>query len=248
MIDKILSIVNLTTANHKPVSGFKVRKSGILLYGEPGTGKTLIAKAVANECSLNFISVKGPELLNMYVGQTEENIRALFVKVRQMVPCLLFCDELDSFIPRRGFSGDSGGVMDRVVSQFAVEFDSIHNEENMSVIIMGATNRPDLIDPALLRNGRFDKVFHIKGGLDKTSQLEILKSQTYKLNLADDVDLERVVNQLPERDRTGAEIYGFVSQAVMNALRRTIKRIEYKEPDEHSNLIVEMADFVEAII
>lgn len=217
------------------------------MHGEPGTGKTLIAKAVAYECSLNFISVKGPELLNMYVGQTEENVRALFKKVCHMAPCLLFCDELDSLIPRRGFSGDSGGVMDRIVSQFAVELDSINNEEDMRVIIMGATNRLDLIDPALLRNGRFDKIFHIVGGMDKASQMEILRCQTYKLNLDSDVDLEGVVDRFPGGVMTGASIYGLVSSAVASAIRRTIKMIEDEQRDDDCELVVCMADLVGAI-
>ena len=125
---------------------------GILLYGPPGTGKTLIAKAVATECSLNFLSVKGPELLNMYIGESEANVREIFERARQAKPCIIFFDELDSLAPKRGRSGDSSGVMDRIVSQLLSELDGIHGSNDLFII--GATNRPDLLDSALLRPGR----------------------------------------------------------------------------------------------
>lgn len=131
---------------------------GILLYGPPGTGKTLIAKAVATSCSLNFISIKGPELLNMYIGESEANVRRVFEKARDAKPCVIFFDELDSVAPRRGHQGDSGGVMDRIVSQMLAELDGINAGET-NVFVMGATNRPDLLDPALLRPGRYRLCF-----------------------------------------------------------------------------------------
>lgn len=131
------------------------KRSGILLYGPPGTGKTLLAKAVATSCSLNFFSVKGPELLNMYIGESEANVRRVFQKARDAQPCVIFMDELDSIAPKRGNQGDSGGVMDRIVSQLLAELDGMaEGKGGAGVFVMAATNRPDLLDPALLRPGR----------------------------------------------------------------------------------------------
>lgn len=128
---------------------------GILLYGPPGTGKTLLAKAVATSCSLNFFSVKGPELLNMYIGESEANVRRVFQRARDAKPCVIFFDELDSVAPKRGNHGDSGGVMDRIVSQLLAELDGMSaGKGGADVFVIGATNRPDLLDPALLRPGR----------------------------------------------------------------------------------------------
>jgi peroxin-6 len=128
---------------------------GILLYGPPGTGKTLLAKAVATTCSLNFFSVKGPELLNMYIGESEANVRHIFQRARDAKPCVIFFDELDSVAPKRGSHGDSGGVMDRIVSQLLAELDGMAAGKGPTdVFVIGATNRPDLLDPALLRPGR----------------------------------------------------------------------------------------------
>lgn len=126
-----------------------------MLYGPPGTGKTLLAKAVATSCALNFLSVKGPEVLNMYIGESEANIRRLFQRAREARPCVIFFDELDSLAPKRGNHGDSGGVMDRIVSQLLAELDGMSSSnEGGGVFVIGATNRPDLLDPALLRPGR----------------------------------------------------------------------------------------------
>lgn len=128
---------------------------GVLLYGPPGTGKTLLAKAVATSCSLNFFSVKGPELLNMYIGESEANVRRVFQRARDAKPCVIFFDELDSVAPKRGNQGDSGGVMDRIVSQLLAELDGMaEGSGGADVFVIGATNRPDLLDPALLRPGR----------------------------------------------------------------------------------------------
>lgn len=131
------------------------QRSGILLYGPPGTGKTLLAKAVASSCSLNFFSVKGPELLNMYIGESEANVRRVFQRARDAKPCVIFFDELDSVAPKRGNHGDSGGVMDRIVSQLLAELDGMSSgKTGNDVFVIGATNRPDLLDSALLRPGR----------------------------------------------------------------------------------------------
>ncbi|KAF8738589.1 hypothetical protein AX14_010893 [Amanita brunnescens Koide BX004] len=129
------------------------KRSGLLLYGPPGTGKTLIAKAVATSLSVNFLSIKGPELLNMYIGESEANVRRIFQRARDASPCVVFFDELDSIAPKRGYHGDSGGVMDRIVSQLLAELDGMSAAKG-NVFVIGATNRPDLLDPALLRPGR----------------------------------------------------------------------------------------------
>lgn len=141
------------------------QRSGLLFYGPPGTGKTLLAKAIATECQMNFISVKGPELLNMYVGESEKNVREVFERARENLPCIVFFDELDSLAPARG-KGDSGSsqVMDRIVAQLLTEIDGVGKKPGLFTI--GATNRPDLLDSALLRTGRFDKMIYL--GVAKT--------------------------------------------------------------------------------
>ena len=159
------------------------KRSGILFYGPPGTGKTLLAKAIATEFSLNFFSVKGPELLNMYIGESEANVRRVFQRARDARPCVVFFDELDSVAPKRGNQGDSGGVMDRIVSQLLAELDGMSNGEDGAVggvFVIGATNRPDLLDAALLRPGRFDKMLYL--GIPDThdKQLTILEALTRK--------------------------------------------------------------------
>ncbi|XVF72562.1 hypothetical protein PTKIN_Ptkin12aG0131200 [Pterospermum kingtungense] len=156
----ILDTVQLPLLHKDLFSSGLRKRSGVLLYGPPGTGKTLLAKAVATECSLNFLSVKGPELINMYIGESEKNVRDIFQKARSARPCVIFFDELDSLAPARGASGDSGGVMDRVVSQMLAEIDGL-NDSSQDLFIIGASNRPDLIDPALLRPGRFDKLLYV---------------------------------------------------------------------------------------
>lgn len=157
------------------------KRSGILFYGPPGTGKTLLAKAIATEYSLNFFSVKGPELLNMYIGESEANVRRVFQRARDARPCVVFFDELDSVAPKRGNQGDSGGVMDRIVSQLLAELDGMSGGEDAGgVFVIGATNRPDLLDPALLRPGRFDKMLYLGVSDTHDKQLTILEALTRK--------------------------------------------------------------------
>lgn len=201
-----------------------LRRSGVLLYGPPGTGKTLLAKAVATECALSFLSVKGPELINMYVGQSEENVRAVFARARSAAPCVIFFDELDSLAPNRGRSGDSGGVMDRVVSQLLAEMDGLN--KSADVFVIGATNRPDLLDPAILRPGRFDQLIYVGIPSDKDSQLKILRALTRKFTLAEGRDLLcRVVEECPP-NLTGADFQSLCSAAVVRAMRRHIEQLE----------------------
>ncbi|XP_052272085.1 peroxisome assembly factor 2-like isoform X1 [Dreissena polymorpha] len=200
-----------------------LRRSGVLLYGPPGTGKTLLAKAVATECSLNFLSVKGPELINMYVGQSEQNIREVFNRARSATPCVIFFDELDSLAPHRGKSGDSGGVMDRVVSQLLAEMDGLNKASD--VFVIGATNRPDLLDPALLRPGRFDKMLYLGVSDDNQSQYRILKALTRKFNLEENFDMEKFVEKCPF-NLTGADFYALASDAMLNAIKRKIDLVD----------------------
>jgi peroxin-6 len=158
------------------------KRSGILFYGPPGTGKTLLAKAIATEYSLNFFSVKGPELLNMYIGESEANVRRVFQRARDARPCVVFFDELDSVAPKRGNQGDSGGVMDRIVSQLLAELDGMSGGDDGGggVFVIGATNRPDLLDPALLRPGRFDKMLYLGVSDTNDKQQTILEALTRK--------------------------------------------------------------------
>lgn len=157
------------------------KRSGILFYGPPGTGKTLLAKAIATEYSLNFFSVKGPELLNMYIGESEANVRRVFQRARDARPCVVFFDELDSVAPKRGNQGDSGGVMDRIVSQLLAELDGMSGGDDAGgVFVVGATNRPDLLDPALLRPGRFDKMLYLGVPDTHEKQQTILEALTRK--------------------------------------------------------------------
>ncbi|CAL8079983.1 unnamed protein product [Orchesella dallaii] len=212
-----------------------IRRSGILLYGPPGTGKTLIAKAVATEFKLSFLSVKGPELLNMYVGQSEQNVRDIFSKARKAAPCIIFFDELDALAPKRGRAGDSGGVMDRVVSQILAELDGSHSTPD--VFVIGATNRPDLIDPALLRPGRFDKLLYVGINKDVGSKCSVLKALTRKFTLSEDVDLMQIASSLP-KGMSGADLYSLCSDAYMTAVERHIAQI----PADQSDVVIQEED------
>lgn len=222
-----------------------LRRTGILLYGPPGTGKTLLAKAVANECSLNFINVKGPELLNEYVGQSEDNVRKLFQRARESSPSVIFFDELDSLAPNRGQAGDSGGVMDRVVSQILAEMDGVGKSDN--VFVIGATNRVDLVDPSLRRPGRFDKVLEVALPKSRENRLQILQALTRRLNLADDVDLSKL-ELLAPADMSGADFQGLCSRALDRTFDRCVGQVESGEKTEDDvDIVISMEDFVESI-
>jgi peroxin-6 len=201
------------------------KRSGILLYGPPGTGKTLLAKAVATSCSLNFFSVKGPELLNMYIGESEANVRRVFQKARDAQPCVIFMDELDSIAPKRGNQGDSGGVMDRIVSQLLAELDGMSGGGGGDVYVLGATNRPDLLDPALLRPGRFDRMLYLSVATTNEAQLGILQALTRKFKLDPDLDLGEIADQCPF-NYTGADFYALCSDAMLRAMTRVTTAID----------------------
>ena len=191
---------------------------GILLFGPPGTGKTLLAKAVATESEANFISIRGPEVLSKWVGESERAIRETFRRARQAAPCVVFFDEIDAIAPKRGIRSDTTGVTDRIVNQLLTELDGIVPLTN--VVVIAATNRPDIVDPALLRPGRFDRVIYVPPP-DKKARLEIFKVHTRKTPLAPDVDLEKLA-ELTE-GYTGADIEAVVREAVMIALREELK-------------------------
>ncbi|KAJ6611778.1 P-loop containing nucleoside triphosphate hydrolase protein [Mycena sp. CBHHK59/15] len=198
-----------------------------------GTGKTLLAKAVATSCSLNFFSVKGPELLNMYIGESEANVRRVFQRARDARPCVIFFDELDSVAPKRGNHGDSGGVMDRIVSQLLAELDGMSGGSGADVFVIGATNRPDLLDPALLRPGRFDRMLYLGVSDTHAAQLNILEALTRKFRLDPGLDLARLAEQCPF-NYTGADFYALCSDAILNAMSRTAEALEAKLADLNS--------------
>ncbi|GJN93762.1 hypothetical protein Rhopal_006819-T1 [Rhodotorula paludigena] len=202
------------------------KRSGILLYGPPGTGKTLLAKAVATSCSLNFFSVKGPELLNMYIGESEANVRRVFQRARDAKPCVIFFDELDSVAPKRGNQGDSGGVMDRIVSQLLAELDGMsEGKGGNDVFVIGATNRPDLLDPALLRPGRFDRMLYLGVSDTHSSQRKILEALTRKFRLAPSTDLGALAERCPF-NYTGADFYALCSDAMLKAMTRKAEEVD----------------------
>ncbi len=186
---------------------------GILLYGPPGTGKTLLAKAVATESEANFISVKGPEFLSKWVGESEKAVRETFRKARQAAPCVIFLDEIDAIAPVRGTSSDSG-VTERVISQILTEMDGLEALHN--VVVIAATNRPDIMDPALMRPGRFDRLVYVPPP-DLQARKEILRIHTKGKPLDDDVDLDKLAVRMDKY--TGAEISAVCNEAVMLAIR-----------------------------
>ncbi|CAK5057760.1 unnamed protein product [Aphanomyces euteiches] len=243
--DEIMDMVQLPLKHPELFASGVRQRSGILLYGPPGTGKTLLAKAIATECNMNFISVKGPELLNMYIGESEKNVRQVFQQARNARPCILFFDELDSLAPQRGRGSDSGGVMDRVVSQLLTEIDSNLNQ----VFVVGATNRPDLIESALLRPGRFDRLLYLGICQDKPTQLKVVQALTRKFHLAPQVDLKEVVALCP-LNFTGADFYALCSIALSLAIKDRVAALDlyietanredvYSERPLHAAMVLE---------
>jgi transitional endoplasmic reticulum ATPase len=204
---------------------------GVLLYGPPGCGKTLLAKAVATESEANFITIKGPEIYSKWVGESERAIREVFRKARQAAPCVIFLDEIETLIPRRDMLDDSSGVAHRVTSTLLAEMDGI--EELRDVIVIGATNRPDLMDPSALRPGRFDRLIYVPPP-DERGRYQILKIYTRKMPLAEDVDLAKLAAMT--EGYSGADLESLCREAGLAALRRS--------PDAE---LVTWADFQEAL-
>ena len=188
--------------------------AGVLLYGPPGCGKTLVAKAVANDSGANFISIKGPELLNKYVGESERAVRQLFFRARAAAPCVLFFDELDALAPRRG--SDTNQSAERVVNQLLTELDGMDGREG--VFVTGATNRPDMIDPALLRPGRLDKLLYVPLPSPE-GRLNILQALTRKTPMGADVDLSTVALSERAEGLSGADLAAVVREACVSAMR-----------------------------
>jgi transitional endoplasmic reticulum ATPase len=191
---------------------------GILLYGPPGTGKTLLARAVATESEANFIAIKGPEMLSKWVGESERAVREIFRKARMAAPTIIFFDEIDAVVPRRGSGMGDSHVTERVISQLLTELDGLEKLEN--IVVIAATNRPDLIDSALLRPGRFDRLLLVRAP-DKKARLEIFKIHTKGMPLAKDVDLEALAGET--EGYVGSDIAALCREAAMLVLRTDIK-------------------------
>ena len=221
-----------------------VPPKGILLYGPPGTGKTLMAKAAANESEANFISIKGPELLSKWVGESEKGVREIFRKARQAAPCIIFFDEIDAIAPKRGGDFGDSHVTERLISQLLTELDGLEILTN--VVVIGATNRPDIVDAALLRPGRFDRLLYVPPP-DRDSRIQIIKIHIKMRPLDDSVDIEKLADQT--EGYTGADIASLSSAAVMLALREHVSKYkDPKEAEEHKEeLKIHMTHFEDAM-
>ena len=217
---------------------------GVLLYGPPGCGKTLLAKAVANEARANFISIKGPELLNKYVGESEKAIRSLFIRARNSSPCIIFFDELDALVPKRSQENNNAG--ERVVNQLLTEMDGL--EERKQIFIIAATNRPDIIDPAMLRPGRLDKLLYVPLP-SKEDRLSILQTITQELPIEKDksINLEEI-NEKTD-GFSGADIAALVRETQLNALKRMQKLIGIEGIEKENGALfrIEKADFDQSL-
>jgi transitional endoplasmic reticulum ATPase len=215
---------------------------GILLYGPPGTGKTLLAKAVAHESKANFISIKGPEVLSKWVGESEKAVRELFKKARQVAPTIVFLDEVDAIAPRRGAFGGSH-VTESVVNQLLTSIDGLESMEG--VVVIGATNRPDIIDPGLLRPGRFDRLLLIPAP-DKEARIEIFKIHTKGMPLAKNVSIEELAEKCS--DYSGADIEGLCREAAMIALRNDMNAKEVNKKHFEEAMKVVRGSLTESLI
>ena len=215
--------------------------TGILLAGPPGCGKTLLAKALASESKVNFISVKGPELLSKYVGESERAVRDIFRKARQAAPCIVFFDEIDALVPTRGGGTSDSHVTERVLSQFLAELDGV--EELRGVLVLGATNRADILDPAILRPGRFDEIVEIPPP-DEAGREEIFRVHLRDKPLAAKVGLRELASQTA--DCSGADIASVCHQAAMLAIRRAVRAGETPAA-EPARVVIELADLEAAL-
>ncbi|MHA1791504.1 MAG: CDC48 family AAA ATPase [Promethearchaeota archaeon] len=222
---------------------------GILLFGPPGCGKTLLARAVATESEANFISVKGPEVLSKWVGESEKAIREIFRKARSASPCIVFFDEFDSIVPQRGMRVGDSGVSERIISQFLTELDGI--QQSGDIVIIAATNRPDILDPAIIRPGRFDRLTFVPPP-DEKERLSIFKIFTKGMPLTEDVNL----NELARKTAgfSGADIKGFCREAAIRALRDNIhaRKVKMKHflavfDDIHASITPEMEKYYDKV-
>jgi len=215
---------------------------GILLYGPPGTGKTMLAKAVATESQANFISVKGPEFLSKWVGESEKAVRETFRKAKQAAPSVVFFDEIDAIAPTRSSGAADSHVTERVISQILSEMDGLEALHN--VVVIAATNRPDIIDSALLRPGRFDRMIEI-GAPDEASRLEIFKIHTVNKPLADDVDLVELSKRTEKY--SGADISSVCNEAVMLAIREYVLSGQPQDDESVNRQKIEKRHFEDAL-
>ena len=199
---------------------------GILLYGPPGCGKTLLARAVATESEANFISIKGPEVFSKWVGESEKAIREVFRKARMAAPAVIFLDEMDSLTPRRGMGMSDSGVSERVISQLLTEMDGIVTLQD--IVVIAATNRPDMVDPAVLRPGRFDRLIYVPEP-DEKSRLQIFKIYTKNMPIVADVDLNQLT--IMTKYYSGADIESLCREAAMHALRKDLNAKEVTMKD-----------------
>jgi transitional endoplasmic reticulum ATPase len=214
---------------------------GILLSGPPGCGKTLLAKAIASETEVNFISVKGPALLSKYVGESERAVREVFRKARQAAPCIVFFDEIDALVPSRGAGSSDSHVAERVLSQFLAELDGV--EELKGVLVLGATNRSDLLDPAILRPGRFDEVVEIPLP-DESGRSEIFAIHLQDKPLGPGISFKDLASQTD--GFSGAEISSVCTRAARRAVRRAVQADE-KAPADPGRVTIEASDLEAAL-
>ncbi len=215
---------------------------GIILYGKPGTGKTYLAKAVASESGVNFISVKGPQVMSKYIGESEKGVRELFKKARQAAPAILFLDEIDSICPKRTSDNSGANVADRVISQFLTEMDGI--EDLKGVVVLAATNRIDMIDPALLRSGRFDLMFELPYPDEKTRQ-KIFEIHTRNKPLHKNVNIKKL--SAATENFVGADIEFVCRKASVQAIREIIETLKGSDEDSAANIIITEKHFEEII-
>jgi transitional endoplasmic reticulum ATPase len=220
---------------------------GILLYGPPGCGKTLLARAVATESQANFISIKGPELLSKWVGESEKAIREIFRKAKMAAPCIIFFDEFDSIAPSRGRHTSDSGVSEKVLSQFLTELDGL--EIMKDVVVIAATNRPDILDPALIRPGRIDRILLVPAPEEK-ARIKILKIFTKDMPLASNTNIEKLA-ELTD-GFSGADIETWCREAAMLALREnirarkvTVEHFKESRKDIHPSMTKEITDWYE---
>ncbi len=218
-IKQVREIVELPLKNPESFNRLGIEPpKGLLLYGPPGTGKTLLAKAVATESEASFISIKGPEFLSKWVGESEKAVRETFKKAKQVKPAIIFFDEIDAIVSKRGRGNGSSRVVERVISQLLTEMDGL--EELEGIMTIGATNRPDLVDPALLRPGRFDRIVQVSPPGEE-ARYEIFKVHTREMSIGSNVSLKKLAKET--ENYSGADIAAVCKEAAMIALRQNVK-------------------------